>query len=385
MCKWTAYCGDGQPNGDEACDNGHIEDGLPTIVDNEGHPIGGDGAYGGCNADCSLAAYCGDGLLDESEWCDGNLISDNIAFEPCPPFYKQNFDALICTDACTLDSSKLCELDTDADYFVLLSEVVPFLEESGDHLVMTGLALEFTNMGTKTADLSECSLQIYKPNGIPVKSYDLAALGAGQLNSRETIVICSQESDHFEGVCDYTISNDLIQSNMSDKGYLTLLCDDNYIDILNLNSFVAAVNKSAVDFVRYCDQAPVTDPANALLGEGWSITALTTGAPKYGLGDHCLMEDAEIESCVYTVDRTTLTSRSESIQQTLEIKIPGITTVSDHTDETTLIAIRFITGRLSDDRVSKMNIHYLWPTADESWTNADGIDRYIGTLHNYHT
>lgn len=49
-------CGDGQQTPDEECDKGEAN----------------DGAYGGCNEDCTLAPRCGDGVVDNGhEVCDG--------------------------------------------------------------------------------------------------------------------------------------------------------------------------------------------------------------------------------------------------------------------------------------------------------------------------
>jgi cysteine-rich repeat protein len=54
------YCGDGEVNGPETCD-----DGLGN----------NDGSYGGCNPDCTPARRCGDGILQSrhEECDDGNL------------------------------------------------------------------------------------------------------------------------------------------------------------------------------------------------------------------------------------------------------------------------------------------------------------------------
>ena len=76
MCNYVGYCGDGivQPN--EACDEGVVVEGKPTKW-NGSKPSGGDGTYGGCNADCTSAPKCGDGIYnkDEGEVCDdGNTV-----------------------------------------------------------------------------------------------------------------------------------------------------------------------------------------------------------------------------------------------------------------------------------------------------------------------
>ncbi len=51
----AAYCGDGEVNGPEECDEG-----LGRNL----------GDYGGCNPDCTLAPYCGDGEVQGEEQCD---------------------------------------------------------------------------------------------------------------------------------------------------------------------------------------------------------------------------------------------------------------------------------------------------------------------------
>ncbi len=70
----AGYCGDGIPNGPEECDENVIdEDGHSKFVDANGKPVGGDGSYGHCNPDCTWAPYCGDGNKDEGEVCDDGL------------------------------------------------------------------------------------------------------------------------------------------------------------------------------------------------------------------------------------------------------------------------------------------------------------------------
>ena len=387
-------CGNGKLDADELCDGTLFKADAKTCPSNMALR---DASKFKCLSSCRLVDVteacefqietetCGNGQLDDGEFCDGSLISDRIEFEPCPDRYKQDPSNLKCTSSCEIDASNLCVPDFDTPQFIILSEIVPFLEETGSTVSMTGLAFEYTNMGTKAEDVTSCSLHIYEPTGASVKEYKFSDLGIQSLDAGETIVICSQKSDHYEGVCNYTVSDDLIQANISAGGFMALECGGSYIDILNLNSFLAAVNNGALDFVRFCNQLPIAEPANALLGEGWSITALTNGAPVYGLGEHCISSHTGVESCTYTIDRTTLTDRSQIIRGTLEVKIPGITDETEKTDTSSSVAIRFVAGDLKDDKVTLKNIHIIWPDADSTWTNSDGIDRYVGILHNYDT
>ena len=54
--KCVGACGDGFQTGSEKCDLGKTKN---------------TGAYGGCNADCTLAPYCGDKMVTAPEQCDG--------------------------------------------------------------------------------------------------------------------------------------------------------------------------------------------------------------------------------------------------------------------------------------------------------------------------
>jgi fibro-slime domain-containing protein len=57
----SSVCGDGIVASDEACDLGKANN---------------TGAYGGCNADCTLAPYCGDGKVNGPEACDDGINAD---------------------------------------------------------------------------------------------------------------------------------------------------------------------------------------------------------------------------------------------------------------------------------------------------------------------
>ncbi|MBQ9816314.1 MAG: DUF4215 domain-containing protein [Proteobacteria bacterium] len=81
----SGRCGDGIIDaGLEDCDLGNSVDdtGKFKFVDENGVTVGGDGSYGGCNADCTRSSFCGDGVVDAAfgEICDDGFY-DPIAME----------------------------------------------------------------------------------------------------------------------------------------------------------------------------------------------------------------------------------------------------------------------------------------------------------------
>ena len=78
LCNLTPYCGDGIVNGNEQCDKGLHEDGTP-LLDQNGVPVGGNGGYNGCLADCTLSEHCGDGSLNGDEKCDQGTDENGVS------------------------------------------------------------------------------------------------------------------------------------------------------------------------------------------------------------------------------------------------------------------------------------------------------------------
>ncbi|EDM77225.1 putative lipoprotein [Plesiocystis pacifica SIR-1] len=108
-----AECGNGVVEGDEACDDANDDNTDDCLDDCTAASCGdgfiqagveacddgvNDGAYGGCNADCTtLAAYCGDGEVNGPEDCDDANLELNDG----------------CLDTCTIPESCLTIIDYD--------------------------------------------------------------------------------------------------------------------------------------------------------------------------------------------------------------------------------------------------------------------------------
>lgn len=426
--KYEYTCGNGALESDEICDGAQFASELHIVCLNGAVP---NKSRLKCTSSCTLntaeacVPICGNGVIEGDEQCDGSVMPKIEA--PCD---HADMSKLACV-GCHIVDLGICpshgNVTPDPDKpgpdvpgpdvpgpdvpgpddpgpddpgpddpgpddpkpptyttGVLISEVVPHFNISGETMSIDGLAVEITNMGADAKDMSACALALIDESGIR-KRFELSSLGVSTLASGQTTVVCSQTgADRFDGACDGTLSEDGILQNMSGMYYLGIACANNQIyDLFNLHSFIAAVQNSGVDFVRNCDAEPVTESQNALLGEGWVITADTTAAPKYGLGSHCTNIGSRVESCVYTISRNTLTDRSQTIDVTFDVKIPGITDKTSQTDASAETAIQFITGSLNGNNVKEQIIHVISAKADPSWTNADGIDRYIGTLRNW--
>jgi hypothetical protein len=63
-------CGDGVRNGPEQCDEGRANN---------------NGAYNGCNNDCTRAPHCGDRMVQEQEVCDDGPTGSAECTQSCTP------------------------------------------------------------------------------------------------------------------------------------------------------------------------------------------------------------------------------------------------------------------------------------------------------------
>lgn len=390
-------CGNGKLDSGEWCDGHLIAENAKICPENmalKPNPVFK------CLESCRLAdvqeaceyraaAYCGNGIRENNEQCDGEdfdaSLADRVTCESDENRYPENIS---CTDTCEIDTTNVCVPKVRYDVGVLISEVVPHFLTTMDSMSLDGLAFELTNMSTESYDLSSCSMALIAETGIK-KKYALSDYQISQLNAYESVVICSYDTteDIYAGACDAVISSDIIQDNLSNIVYIGVVCGDNdqIVDLFNYNSFIAAVQYGGVDFIRQCDAEPVTESQNALLGDAWVIDSATVYAPSYGLGSHCENLDAGVASCTYTIHRTTLENRGQTVELALEVKIPGQSDKTDKTDVSSGTQIQFITGSLDDKTVKEEIIHLVPSYPDTEWTNSDGIDRYIGTLRNWDT
>lgn len=383
-------CGNGQLDDGEVCDATIIPQALRRCP--EGYQMLENPRFvclDSCQSvDTSRACVrpdtCGNGALDAGEPCDGALLDpEAVSGAQCDPGKTLDPSKVTCSTACALDLSQACSVKPYEG--VMFSEVVP----QGDISGVTAVAFELANRGQARVDLSGCSLAVFSESRIEAR-FALAELGVTALDGKKVAVICSQSGtqDKFGDTCDAILSQNEIVTAMNaigNAGLVGLTCgNDAVVDFVNWNSMYQAMNYGhATDFIRQCSAQPHTVASDAKMGDGWTVTADEVGAPAYQLGEHCNIENTDIASCAYSISRDTLTNRSQTVELALELSIPGITDKTDKTDVSKNISIEFVSGLVKNDAVSKQINHYVKPTADESWTNASGVDRYIGTLHNW--
>lgn len=106
-CEWGPYCGDGEVNGSEQCDDGvnnvayshdgtgcsyeckknvpYCGDGVRNGPEQCDEGSRNDGRYGGCTPECTRAPHCGDGIVqaDEGEECDDGPAGSAECTQTC--------------------------------------------------------------------------------------------------------------------------------------------------------------------------------------------------------------------------------------------------------------------------------------------------------------
>jgi len=141
-CTYGPFCGDGEPNGPEECDDGHnttvgynmsgCAPGCvfpPSCGDGDLQPgeecdLGDNqGGYDGCNVDCTLGPYCGDGVVQaEFEECDDGLniggygqCAEGCVWGPrCGDGITQEDFGEVCDDGNTIDGDSCTNCGNDA-------------------------------------------------------------------------------------------------------------------------------------------------------------------------------------------------------------------------------------------------------------------------------
>lgn len=383
-------CGNGKLDEGELCDGDLFRDGAQACpfnmseVENPVYSCLGSCRLVDVSQACQSFSECGNGVIEEGEQCDGDLISETaLAGISCNAKETRDATDPRCSSSCQI--TNVCFGSEPRQGSVLISEVVPHFGETADSIYFDGIAVEVANVGSVQVDVSVCSLALLNESGVQ-KKYAFSELGITSIKEHDNLVICSQSGeDKYEGICRATISEDGIIENFSGMYYLGIVCgdEDTIYDLMNLNSFTAAVNRGAVDFIRHCAVEPATTSETAVFGDDWNITALTDDAPRYNLGSHCESVNSKVEYCKYTISRDTLTARSQFVDLALEIKVPDITDVSNQTDVNSGMRVEFFPGVIKASTVSSLNLHYDKGTADLEWTNEDGIDRYVGRLRNW--
>jgi hypothetical protein len=121
ICRgFGGWCGDGITNGDEVCDDGHLDFG------------GFNGTYGYCLRDCSgPGPTCGDGITNGDEVCDGDISCSSI---PGPGYVS---GVATCVDCQTLEDASCCSENLLHAKFMADNEFELFVNNnpvgSGDH------------------------------------------------------------------------------------------------------------------------------------------------------------------------------------------------------------------------------------------------------------
>ncbi len=90
-CTFASRCGDGVQDAVEACDLGAMFN---------------TGEYGGCNSNCTLAGFCGDGIVNGGEGCDLGIMGNTGGYGGCNPNCTLS---AYCGDG-IINGSEICDL-----------------------------------------------------------------------------------------------------------------------------------------------------------------------------------------------------------------------------------------------------------------------------------
>lgn len=262
-------CGDEELDAGEVCDGRIFKDGVrvcPTgldLVDPLAFKCAPDcksiNTATACKLNVDPVTLCGNGVLDDAvgETCDGDkMLATAVSGIVCPAKTQLNKSLLTCKD-CRIDSAEACVPEQN----VLISEVVPYLVQSGDMVDIDALAIEISNEMNSNFDIGQCAFVGINSEG-GTESISLSNLSLPNIKSKKSIVICDQKtSDRFKGLCTASVEKGKLVSYSLKHHLLALSCEGlGFIDIFNLNSFRAALNNGAVVFTRLCDALPVIEP-----------------------------------------------------------------------------------------------------------------------------
>ncbi len=387
----TNKCNNGRLDAGEICDGAVFADGIRKC------PAGRieiENPIYKCTSTCTsidisgacVQDPCGNGQLDEGEQCDINTFDPaEVKKIDCGDGKMLYEKSLVCNDQCQINAQNACINDK----FLVFSEIIPTFEKVNGFYYLGGLALEVTDMDKKAVDVSTCAFEMADGALETLKTWNFADYGVDKLGAHDPVVFCimPEGSDSYGDACDVVIPESSIKTVFAKAAMLAITCGGEYIDIFNLVSFSEAINAGGVDFTRHCDVTPISRPEEALIGDYWTIDPESEiNAPEYGLGEHCSAEGAVVSDCKYTVSANELTSRSQVIDLTFEVKIPGLTDVTNKTDASNKVKVAFMTGTFDDSVGIEHTIHHRpVAKADADWTNDNGIDRYVGKIRNWDT
>jgi fibro-slime domain-containing protein len=171
-CTFGAYCGDGQKNGSEACDDGknttvgynlsgcapgcrlppQCGDGvLDSGEQCDAGAANANGTYGGCSTTCELNPYCGDGMPNGTEQCDDGLNTGGYGL--CRAGCKLD---VRCGDGALQSDFELCDDGADNGKPGKCSEGCGYAARCGDGIVQSDLG-EVCDDGMNSGAYGTCA------------------------------------------------------------------------------------------------------------------------------------------------------------------------------------------------------------------------------------